>query len=697
MGRQHTSPFLALALGMQPAFPAAAADVSVVSLEITQGFQVMPPSSSSPGTPSNTVQLVAGRSSVVRATLKVGGSITPVTGIIGRLDLSVGGTAVASVLPDVVPFTAPTSPLRENEKDTLNFYVSGVGPSTDVDILVSITVPGDINTANNSLLLADLEFVAPEIPLIYYTGIVYPTVSTLPPDSSLIMKNVGEAMVKGIFPLEETRSDLYNPGLFSSLYFNDQWGLLNKIDGIDDLSPVGKDVDKLLSLLESCRLLIVAGGVGANDKTFLYGWLRDNPITGNGWASGCVGFGNTELARFQRTFAHEFMHMCRQDFHFNDMLDHVGWDIGPYLPGNPAGNNVLRSVKPTSLYDISTPDKLTNQAWIDQGTFEWFMTFGFSCVPGGKTVGSDSSEGALNVQGSFSADGGTLVELEPAFRFPWLVTTYPDEVEGPYRIEVTNNTGEVITRNFDPILGHDGDDDITGAVVRGFFSISIPVNGTADILRITDATGVMEYGSLIRSQSSPVVSITSPLAGVQIDDPYPILWNAMDADTPIPDLVYQVAYSPDNGSSFVPVAVDLAFPETLFEVSLVPQTNAPGTGLIRVFASDGLNTTYADVTGLTVAGILPPFVRGDVDGDGSVNITDPIYLLNYLFRGGAAPPCRAAADPNGGGDLDISDAVYILNYLFGEGAEPTAPFPRCERSEAVQDRVLGCSTAPTCP
>ena len=35
------------------------------------------------------------------------------------------------------------------------------------------------------------------------------------------------------------------------------------------------------------------------------------------------------------------------------------------------------------------------------------------------------------------------------------------------------------------------------------------------------------------------------------------------------------------------------------------------------------------------------FVRGDSNGDGKVDISDAIYLLSYLFRGGPAVGCRA--------------------------------------------------------
>jgi hypothetical protein len=72
-----------------------------------------------------------------------------------------------------------------------------------------------------------------------------------------------------------------------------------------------------------------------------------------------------------------------------------------------------------------------------------------------------------------------------------------------------------------------------------------------------------------------------------------------------------------------------------------------------------------------------PFVRGDPTGDGTTDISDAVAVLSYLFTGGAAPGCLAAADANGSGKIDVSDAVYIVGFLFLGGAPPRAPYPAC--------------------
>jgi hypothetical protein len=69
------------------------------------------------------------------------------------------------------------------------------------------------------------------------------------------------------------------------------------------------------------------------------------------------------------------------------------------------------------------------------------------------------------------------------------------------------------------------------------------------------------------------------------------------------------------------------------------------------------------------------FHRGDANADGSLDITDPVFLLSYLFLAGVQPACLEAADADDDGRLDLTDGVWLLNYLFLEGPPPPAPGP----------------------
>ena len=71
----------------------------------------------------------------------------------------------------------------------------------------------------------------------------------------------------------------------------------------------------------------------------------------------------------------------------------------------------------------------------------------------------------------------------------------------------------------------------------------------------------------------------------------------------------------------------------------------------------------------------PTFVRGDTNSDGSINLTDGVVPLLYLFSGGAAPACLDSADTNDTGSIEITDAIIVFSWLFSGGMAPADPSP----------------------
>ena len=62
--------------------------------------------------------------------------------------------------------------------------------------------------------------------------------------------------------------------------------------------------------------------------------------------------------------------------------------------------------------------------------------------------------------------------------------------------------------------------------------------------------------------------------------------------------------------------------------------------------------------------------RGDSNGDGVINGSEIVFLLNYLYRGGDEPCPIEAGDANCDGVVNGSDIVYLLNYLYRGGPPP---------------------------
>jgi Dockerin type I domain len=61
---------------------------------------------------------------------------------------------------------------------------------------------------------------------------------------------------------------------------------------------------------------------------------------------------------------------------------------------------------------------------------------------------------------------------------------------------------------------------------------------------------------------------------------------------------------------------------------------------------------------------------GDANNDWSVNVSDAVWIVNYVFIGGPPPDPMEAGDANCDGTVNISDAVWIINYVFVGGNPP---------------------------
>ncbi len=91
-------------------------------------------------------------------------------------------------------------------------------------------------------------------------------------------------------------------------------------------------------------------------------------------------------------------------------------------------------------------------------------------------------------------------------------------------------------------------------------------------------------------------------------------------------------------------------------------------------------------------------MRGDVDANGSINgLVDGLFLLDWQFSGGTAPPCLDSADADDSGNVNgLLDGLYVLNFQFVPGSPPPpAPYPDCG-SDPTPDGV-GCDDFTGCP
>ncbi len=129
-------------------------------------------------------------------------------------------------------------------------------------------------------------------------------------------------------------------------------------------------------------------------------------------------------------------------------------------------------------------------------------------------------------------------------------------------------------------------------------------------------------------------------------------------------------------------------------VAFRPATAGPHTAVLRIESDGGVEEVA--LVGEGEGDANPVFRRGDTDGSGSVELTDAISLLRYLFLGQAAPGCLDAADSDDNGNLELTDAIGVLGYLFLGADAPPAPGPQSCGGDPSEGASLGCESYSSC-
>lgn len=212
----------------------------------------------------------------------------------------------------------------------------------------------------------------------------------------------------------------------------------------------------------------------------------------------------------------------------------------------------------------------------------------------------------------------------------------------------------------------------------GAFDILLPA-GSMNVEVDPPPTGPVRQPQLIE------VEVTSPgpidLGTVVLPDAELLSGRCIDsAGNPIPFVDVELLVSA-TGASY-PTIHENGGSDGTFSVALSPNTYdlmllPPSTTPLAPLLIEQIEVlTDIDLGDLTLpAGSSAAFIRGDANQDLTIDISDPIMVLDYLFGSTLVLPCEDAADGNDDGDLNIADAIKVLQYLFGSGSAPPTPFP----------------------
>lgn len=164
--------------------------------------------------------------------------------------------------------------------------------------------------------------------------------------------------------------------------------------------------------------------------------------------------------------------------------------------------------------------------------------------------------------------------------------------------------------------------------------------------------------------------------GVVIDFSPPFVGLPTGATHAVADITYDISPTALPGSSPLVFTALLGAPPVEILISV-----------------GGLEVLPALSNGSVVASAVP-FVRGDLNGDGALNLVDAVVFLRRQFAIDPPSTCEDSDDIDDSGALDITDPVFLLNHLFGGG--PPLPGPLICGVDATLDGI-GCSTYGGCP
>jgi subtilisin family serine protease len=115
--------------------------------------------------------------------------------------------------------------------------------------------------------------------------------------------------------------------------------------------------------------------------------------------------------------------------------------------------------------------------------------------------------------------------------------------------------------------------------------------------------------------------------------------------------------------------------------SIDPQITWEDLDTILAQTSINIDSLNPGMEGMLGAGLIDPAaalnavklkVCGDADGSGSINVSDAVWIINYVFLSGPEPYSPTSGDPNCSSEINVSDAVYLINYIFAGGDAPCA-------------------------
>lgn len=238
-------------------------------------------------------------------------------------------------------------------------------------------------------------------------------------------------------------------------------------------------------------------------------------------------------------------------------------------------------------------------------------------APPGRALATDADRALFHVISGALTDPG--VAFGPVFVVSAIGPI--DEGTGPYRIEVRDSAGTVLVAR--AVTPRTGSAETEAGEFRSQprFNTLVPYQPDAARIVLVDTAG-NEVGAVQIAGAAPSLQITFPAGGESLLGVHDVTWSVTDPDST--SHTYWVEYSADDGSSWVPLTTSHA--TTVLPVDFAGLAGANVTGLIRVYASDGVNTGAATSGAFSVGKKMPRVEILSPEDGVVVHVGEPLVL-----------------------------------------------------------------------
>ena len=198
-------------------------------------------------------------------------------------------------------------------------------------------------------------------------------------------------------------------------------------------------------------------------------------------------------------------------------------------------------------------------------------------------------------------------------------------------------------------------------LLAGFFLIPVKINSQVSFTYtapVTQKSGIIDSLTTFNSTLTNIGSVADTYDVDMIrKPPTPVQWGTQFCSSGI-CWGWTTTHAP------IPVSLN---PDSSDEVLLEIKPDTFGTGNVTMRVTSRTNPNLSDSITFTL------YVRrGDANGDGKTTVSDVVFLVNYLFKGGPVPVPLESGNANCDTKVTVSDVVYLVNYLFKGGPPPCA-------------------------